>query len=74
MIAKNDSLGMDLLYRVNLKAKEFRLVAPFVEHALEPRKPDALSKYANTVKPKPSPLGNSITLSDPDGKAGGYQN
>lgn len=41
IIRKDHSLGLDSMYRVNIKDTEkndMRLVAPFVEHALNPKK------------------------------------
>ena len=38
-IRNDHSLGMDSLYRVKIKFRDqaFRIVAPFVEHALKPQ-------------------------------------
>jgi hypothetical protein len=53
-IRNDHSLGMDSLYRVNIKFKDdkFRIVAPFIEHALKPRKEEKKSSFSVTPSNK----------------------
>ena len=70
-IRNDHSLGLDSLYRTNIKHHEtsFRIVAPFIEHALNPpKKPkkaaDDIYDKSSTVRGR-GPAANKYKTIDP---------
>jgi hypothetical protein len=70
-IRNDHSLGLDSLYRTNIKHHEtsFRIVAPFIEHALNPpKKPKKAADYiydkSSTVRGR-GPAANKYKTIDP---------
>jgi hypothetical protein len=50
IVRKDHSLGLDSLFRVNINYEDpkFRIVAPFVEHALKPQNYMSSNKYSSS--------------------------